>query len=192
MSPMKNIPVADGVVLIVLGAYFLRSFFRGALKEVISLVAVLSAYLSTSRLAPTVENALGVWLGSEWMAKAGSRTVVFVLVWVGVSLAGRLLLHLLGKSSIGLFNRFAGGVIGVGKGVFVLAVIYAAVSSFAPNWIPEEREGNRALPYISRAGNFVQRAYALDLNGQAELVKNAIGSALRRSREALPGAPKTP
>jgi hypothetical protein len=76
--------------------------------------------------------------------------------------------------------------------VFVLAVIYAAVSSFAPNWIPEERKGNRALPYISRAGNFVQRAYALDLNGQAELVKNAIGSALRRSREILPRAPKTP
>jgi len=177
---MKNISVVDSVVLILLGVFFIRSFFRGALKELISLVAIFSAYLTALSLPYVLENVVRVSFGSEWMIKMGSQTVVFIVVWVGVSLVGRLVVHLTGNSSMGIFNRLIGGSIGVGKGVIFLAVVYAVSLSLAPHLIPEEQAGNRALPYIRRAGNFVQRAYRLNLRGQVEIVKVAIGSVLSR------------
>lgn len=177
---MNNISVFDGVVLIILGAFFLRSFFRGALKELISLVAIFSAYLTTSSLSHVLENVVRVSFGSEWMIKTGSQTAVFIVVWIGVSLVGRLVVHLTGNSSMGIFNRLIAASIGVGKGVFFLAVVYAVGLSLAPHLIPEKQAGNRVLPYIRQAGNFVQRAYRLNLRGQAELVKIAIGSVLSR------------
>ena len=112
--------------------------------------------------------------------KSGSQTAVFIVVWVGVSLMGRLVVHLTGNSSMGIFNRLIGGSIGAGKGVFLLAVVYAVGLSLAPHFIPEAQAGNRALPYIRRAGNFVQQACRLNLRGQVEIVKVAIGSVLSR------------
>ena len=52
MEPMINLSLADSVVLVVLTAFFLRSFFQGALKEVVSLSSILAGYVASFNSAP--------------------------------------------------------------------------------------------------------------------------------------------
>ena len=61
LDPMNDIPVADGAVLIILAVFFLRSFFRGALREIFSLLSIAAGYVAAVFFGPAFESSLHIW-----------------------------------------------------------------------------------------------------------------------------------
>jgi hypothetical protein len=80
----------------------------------------------------------------------------------------------MGKKQGGYANRIGGGIIGLGKGFFAIAAVYAVLLSLAPSFIPQAVENERVMPFVRRAGRFVQRISALELSEQVDLIKGAI------------------
>lgn len=171
---MSNFPITDGVVLLILVVFFLRSFFRGALKEVSSLLSIFIGYVSAIYFGPVFEDSLRLWVSSSWSSRSAAFTGVFVVVWLLASLAGRLVLHFTGASPAGYLNRISGGVIGLGKGVLFLSVAYVAILSVAPSLMPRPRANERVMPIIRHTGEYIRQASVLDLGGQAALIKKTM------------------
>ncbi len=97
-----------------------------------------------------------------------------MIVWLGVSLSGKVLLRLMEKKPKGYANRVGGGFIGLGKGFFVIATVYAVLLGLAPSFIPQERESERVMPFVRHAGRLVQRISVLDLSAQVDMIKRAV------------------
>jgi membrane protein required for colicin V production len=171
---MNNFPVTDGVVLLILVVFFLRSFFRGALKEVTSLLSIFIGYASATYFGPVFEDSLRLWVSSSWSSRSAAFTIVFVVVWLLASIAGRLVLHFTGASPTGYLNRILGGVIGLGKGVFFLSVAYVTFLSVAPSLMPGPRSDERVMPIIRHTGEYIRQASVLELGDQVELIKKTM------------------
>lgn len=97
-----------------------------------------------------------------------------MIVWLGVSLLGKILLRFMEKKPKGYANRVGGGIIGLGKGFFVIATVYAVLLGLAPSFIPQKRESERVMPFVRQAGRLVQRISVLDLSAQVDMIKGVI------------------
>jgi membrane protein required for colicin V production len=185
---MKNFPIADGAVLLVVAAFFLRSYFRGALREVFSLVAMMMGYLAAGRYGSDLGEVFGNWIsGGRWVQVA-ANSIVFIAVWLGAGFLGKLLSRLADRSQMGPANRIAGGIVGLAKGMFVLGAVFAILEAFAPSVLPAAHENERVMPYVRLAGKYFQRAAKLDLEEQMELIKKSVGLGAGKEEEKLPPA----
>ncbi len=172
---MKNLPIADGVVLLIVATFFLRSYLRGALREVFSLVAVMMGYLAAGRYGPDLGDVFGNWISGGGWVRVAANSIVFIAVWLGAGFLGKLLSRLADRSQMGPANRIAGGIVGLAKGVFVVGAVFAVLEAFAPSVLPAAHENERVMPYVRRAGRYFQRAAKLDLKEQMELIKESVG-----------------
>lgn len=117
----------DYGVLIILGASVAIGLFRGLLKEVLSLVAYVIAFVLSLRYGPLVY---------EWLAPTVEATVlrlvlsyagVFIAVLVAVGLVNLALGMLIKASGLSLADRGLGMLFGLARGVvLVLALVVAA------------------------------------------------------------------
>lgn len=124
-------PVLDGVFAAVLGLSMVLGAWRGLIFEVLSLLSWVAAF------------ALAQWLAADvaaWLPLGTSSDVIryglgFVLVFVGVVLAGGLLAALLKKllSTVGLrpADRALGALFGLCRGVLVL-LLAALLTELTP------------------------------------------------------------
>lgn len=183
IDPMSNFPATDGAVLLILVVFFLRSFFRGALKEVSSLLSIVTGYAAATYFGPVFEDTLSLWVSSSWSSRSTAFTGVFVVVWLAASITGRMVLHFSGASPNGYLNRISGGAIGVGKGIFFLSVAYATLLSVAPSITPKPRADERVMPIIRHTGEYIQKASVLELDGQVALIKKTLSESFFSSEK---------
>jgi len=180
---MNDFPITDGVVILFLVVFFLRSFFRGALKEVTSLLSIFIGYASATYFGPVFEDTLRLWVSSSWSSHMAAFTTVFVVVWLLASIAGKLVLHFTGASPTGYLNRILGGVIGLGKGVFFLSVVYVTFLSVAPSLIPGSRADERVMPIIRHTGEYIRKVSVLELGEQVKLIKKTMSKSFFSSEQ---------
>jgi membrane protein required for colicin V production len=105
--------------------------WRGLVREVISLVGWIIAFLAANLLA----GPLGEALPESW-ARADVRVLVafvgiFIVALVITSLAGLLLGKILKAVGLGGIDRVLGGVFGLARGL-VIAVAFALVAGLTP------------------------------------------------------------
>jgi uncharacterized membrane protein required for colicin V production len=171
MESLSNFPVADGIVLIILTGFFLRSFFNGALKEIFSVVSLLAGFLAAANFGPLAQTWVVSWAGdTKWLAYAGYISL-FIGVWFAVRMLGRLASNLAKHSLLGPWDRFGGGVIGVVKGVFIIATVVVSMDEFAPTIAPTAHEDERVMPYIRDVGGYIRNAATWE---RMEKIKEAV------------------
>ena len=140
----------DIAILIIIMLSMLVSFFRGFVREAVSLAIWAVAFLAAIKLAEPLGEHLSPWVHSNTfryvLAFAGIVIVIFLL---GV-IVNILLRSLLERAAgLSLFDRLLGVVFGAARGILVVAIIVMFVSSstmqkaswaknsrFAPNFIP--------------------------------------------------------
>jgi membrane protein required for colicin V production len=121
----------DWIFLSVLGASFLLGAWRGLVYEVLSVMSWIAAFVVAQWLAPDAAALLPVQRAPE----AGRYAIGFIVVFIGVVIAGALLAWATKKliQSVGLrpVDRTLGGAFGLIRGaVLVLAV--AVVVNMSP------------------------------------------------------------
>ncbi len=174
---MNDFAVSDIIVLTVLGGFFLRSFFRGALKELFSFLALAGGFFAATRYGGAAGDVLGRWTGeANWLGYAGGG-VLFVGVGLAVGLLGGLVSRLARAASLGPADRFGGGLIGLTKGVLIVSVAVAAIDAYAPGLILEEGGGGRVIPHIRRVGGYLRTVSAGGVGERLEQAGESLGKA---------------
>lgn len=118
----------DALLLLVIVLSIVLSFFRGFVKEAISLISWVLAVVLGLKLAPMISH--------HWLSGLASSTVAYVIAFVGVAVAVLLLGFVVSKiiklfatlTGLGIFDRALGVIFGFVRGVLLATLMTMLVS----------------------------------------------------------------
>ena len=131
----------DAIVLILLAISAAMGFFRGAMLEIVSLIALVVAagvaILGLSTSAPMARKLIHL----DWLATAAALIVVFVVVFALIRLVGAIIARQIQQTDfLGALDRSIGLAIGLARGLIVLGALNlmfnaATPKDLQPHWI---------------------------------------------------------
>lgn len=145
----------DFGVLGIIGLSALLGLVRGAVKEMLSLLAWVIAYLAAKMFADTATRWLPAQLGNPALRHAAGFVLVFIVVMVLAMLLSMLLSASLKALGLGLLDRLLGMIFGALRGlaIVLILVLLAGVTS-----LPQTGLWRQALfvPYLVKLAVMAQ------------------------------------
>jgi len=126
--------IVDIVIIVAALASVVFGWFRGLVREAISIAALLVAIWAAMRLGPTAGGWLGGTIDSTELQLWSGRFLVFIIVLAMGAVTGWAISKIVHLSGLSGFDRALGGFFGLLRatlfvGVFVLTGRYAGVDS---------------------------------------------------------------
>ena len=134
----------DFIVLALLAVSAAIGFFRGAVKEVVALLAlVVAAGLAVFGL-PVFGPMIRSFIHPDWLGTMASLVMVFAVAFVALRLIGAGISAAVNSTGLGFLDRSLGLLIGLGRGLIVLGALYlmfnaATPEDLRPKWITAAR-----------------------------------------------------
>jgi membrane protein required for colicin V production len=138
----------DIVIVVILGFGLIRGFFRGLVKELSSIIGVIAGFFAANLYHPLLIPWFKSWISNTAYIQIICFAIVFVGVFVIVSILGIIIKYLLNVAFLGWADRIFGILFGLVKGVLISAVILMALTAFLPKNSPLIKNSLLA-PHIS-------------------------------------------
>lgn len=123
-------------IIIIFGFCLIRGFFRGFVKEVISLIGVLSGFYAACVYYLDIAHLLSKWISHPPYLNILSFLTILIGVFVLVSLSGAVMKYLMDIAFLGWIDRFLGVVTGSIKGLIIVSIVLVSFVTFLPDWKP--------------------------------------------------------
>lgn len=124
--------VLDVVVLIVVAFCLIRGLFRGLIREVAGIIAVVAGFYGANTYYPMIAVHIEPWIESPGIRNLLCFFILFSLILMVVGALARLIRKLLRLVFLGWVDRTFGMVFGGAKGVLIIAVLFIMVTTFVP------------------------------------------------------------
>jgi membrane protein required for colicin V production len=158
MNHLVSFGWADTCILVIILASMLISFFRGFIREAISLVVWVAAVVFGMMFADS--------LGGHFAAHIDSPTMRFILafitIFIGVIVLGMVVnavvRMLLDKTGLSIFDRLLGVIFGFARGVLVVAMLLMFVGMSAmknDTWVKDSWTAKTLHPLVGWLDGFV-------------------------------------
>ncbi len=148
----------DLIVLTIVGLSGLLSFFRGFVREMMSLGAWVVASVVTLKFLEPASHFVRAQVKSELLSTAIAAIGLFVITLILISIAtGMFIKFLKPGEKVGLLDNLAGLAFGVARGVLIVAIIYFVVSKFFADEksMPDWAKHARTRPFAAEAAAWV-------------------------------------
>ncbi len=145
--------IFDLGVIAVLGLSALLSFFRGFIREVLSLGAWVGATIITLYLFQHVAENLGPHVKDRGVAGALAALGIFMVALIIISIFNSILLRYVKTGSeVGLLDNGLGLVFGMLRGALLVALAYFIMTiTMAPRDYPPAIRTAKSQPYVEQA-----------------------------------------
>ena len=105
---------------------------QGFFAEALSLAGLVVGYVVAAWQYRRLAEWLMSFLKSEWLAEIFGFLIIFFAVLLVFGIAGRISRWVMKEAGLSGFDRFLGGLLGLLKGVFMVAVILMGLTAFTP------------------------------------------------------------
>jgi len=122
----------DIVIVVVLGFCLIRGFFRGLVKELSSIVGVIAGFFAANLYHPLLAPYFKSWISDTNYILILSYALIFIGVFLVVSILGVVLKYLLNVAFLGWADRIFGIIFGLAKAVLISAVLLIVLTAFLP------------------------------------------------------------
>jgi membrane protein required for colicin V production len=142
--------IADWIILGFLVLSVIGAAIEGFFHEAFNLAGLVVGYM----LAAWQYHRLADWfaphLKSAWLGEIAGFLIIFFAVLMVAGIAGQITRWAMKKAGLSTIDRVFGGVLGLVKGVLVVAIVLTAMAAFAPaaKWL----EGSELAPYFLVGG----------------------------------------
>lgn len=148
----------DLIVIAVVGLSALLSFFRGFIREVLSLGAWVGAAIVTLYAFPHVSEWLQTKVSNETVANGLASMGTFFVALIGIG----MLLRLVGKyvksgSDVGVLDNLLGIAFGGARGVLVVVIGFFIMHTFIGNEKPLWLEESVTAPHVEKAAEWLSQ-----------------------------------
>lgn len=145
--------VADWIILAFLVFSTVTAVLRGFFREAFGLAGLILGYLVAAWQYYRLADWLAPHLKSVWLGDIGSFLIIFFAVVILAGIIGQVAHWLMKKAGLTTIDRTLGGVLGLVKGVMVVAIVLTAMAAFAPaaKWLA----GSELAPYFLVGGRAV-------------------------------------
>ncbi|OZI43526.1 colicin V synthesis protein [Bordetella genomosp. 5] len=125
----------DFVVLAILAVSAVLGLVRGLLKELLSLVAYVLAFVAAIWWGPTVYGWLEPYIETTVLRMGVSYAAVFIIVLLGVGLVNMTLGALIRTTGLSPADHGLGGMFGLARGLLIVLVL-VGLAGYTP--LPQE------------------------------------------------------
>jgi len=148
------------------------SLWRGFVREIISLIGLVAAFLIASRTSGAAGDFLGQWIPNSTTSDIAGFVMVFVVIMIVVGLIGALIRKLVDMADLTATDRTLGMFFGIARGILLIALSFLIYTSYTK---PDQAWAKKSLltPYAIQASNWLGQAipegYPFSRQGKAGL-----------------------
>jgi membrane protein required for colicin V production len=128
-------PLDIGIVII-FGFFLVRGFFKGFVREIFSLIGFLGGFYGACTYYLETAKFLSKWISPVAYLNIVSFVLIFLGVFILISLLGAAIKFLLDIVFLGWIDRVLGVLTGFIKGILIVSVLLMAFAIFFPEWKP--------------------------------------------------------
>ena len=142
--------IADWIILGFLVLSVTGAASEGFFHEAFKLAGLVLGYLLAAWEYQRVAGWFAPHMKSPWLGEIAGFLIVFFAVLMVAGFAGRIARWVMKKAGLSTLDRVLGAVLGLLKGVLVVAVVLTAMAAFAPaaKWLA----GSQLAPYFLVGG----------------------------------------
>lgn len=155
----------DILIGVVVGFCLIRGIFRGLIKELSSIVGVLSGFYGAYMYYPFVAKLLSSWISNTGYLNILSFLVLFCGIFLIVSILGVIIKYLLSIASLGWTDRICGAGFSFLKGVLIVSVLLFTFTTFLPKGAPIIKNSLLA-PYVTKISEKMAKVVSEDMKRQ--------------------------
>lgn len=145
----------DVAIIVVLGYCVIRGIFRGFIKEVAAIAAILAAFYAAYLYQDEAAAFLTQWFRDAGYLQIAAFALVFFGVFFTVTLVGVLVRMLVSAASLGVVDRMLGAVFGAVKAVLLVTLVYVLLVTFTPAGGKAFLGDSKLAPPVVEAGRLV-------------------------------------
>jgi membrane protein required for colicin V production len=142
--------IADWIILVVIAASVVGAVGEGFFQEAFGIAGLIVGYLLAAWQYHRLASWLEPYVKSVWVGEiVGFLTILFGVMLVA-ALAGKAASWAMKKVGLSLVDRILGGVVGLVRGVLVVAIVLVGMAAFNPTakWLA----GSQLAPYFLVVG----------------------------------------
>jgi len=147
----------DYLLLAIVGLSMVLSLWRGFLREIISLIGLIVAFLAASRASAMKANPLHNWISNTMAADIAGFVIVFIVVMIAVAFIGALVRKLVDMTKLTASDRTLGVFFGLARGVLLIGLFFLIYTSYAKPDKPWMK-ASLLTPYAIEMGNLLGEA----------------------------------
>ncbi len=147
----------DYLLIAIVGLSMVLSLWRGFVREAVSLIGLVAAFLAASRASGVAADALHGWIANQTAANIAGFALVFVAVMVVVALIGALIRKLVDMADLTATDRTLGMLFGLARGALLIGLFFLIYTSYAKPDQPWLKKSALA-PYAIQLGDLLGRA----------------------------------
>ncbi len=147
----------DYLLLAFVGLSMVWSLWRGFVREILSLLAWIAAFLAAAHFSAPTATALKTWITPPIVADLIAFVLVFLAVMVLAALVGAGIRRLLQRAELTAFDRGLGVLFGLARGLLLVALFFLIYTSFAKPDKPWMRD-SVLTKYAVEMGDLLGRA----------------------------------
>ncbi|MDQ6991187.1 MAG: CvpA family protein [Mariprofundaceae bacterium] len=178
----------DYILIGLVGLSMILSLWRGFVREVISLIGLVAAFLLASRTSGDAGDFLSQWLPNSTVADVAGFALVFVLVMLAVGIVGAVIRKLVDMADLTATDRMLGVFFGVARGFLLIAVsflIYTSYSSAKPVWLKQSMLAPYAIQLGNLLGQAIPKEYPFSKAGGATLPSPQLPKLFQSTKEII-------
>ncbi len=173
--------VLDFILLTILAIALIRGLMRGAIRQVASLLGIVTAFVVAShfylRLLPLARR----FLPAVPYPEVVSYLAIFAATWLIIILSSLLIARLSRVILMGWADRLFGGALGLVKGTVAAVVLVAVLTLFLPG---KSRllTGSLLAAHVQKAGYYLVQLTPKDLRRKYQEKRNILVRQLKNKR----------
>jgi membrane protein required for colicin V production len=142
--------VADWVIVLFLVFSTVAAAWQGFFREAFKVAGLVVGYLAAAWQYRRLAGWFAPYVKSLWIGEVAGFLIIFFAILILAGVAGRVAHWTMKESGLTTIDQFLGGVLGLLKGVLVVAVVLTAMAAFAPaaKWLA----GSELAPYFLVGG----------------------------------------
>ena len=142
--------VADWIILACLAVSVIGAVIEGFFYTALNLAGLVIGYLLAAWWYHNLADWFAPHLKTPWVGEITAFLIIFFAVLIAAGYAARLARWVMKKAGLRTIDRILGAVLGLLRGVLVVAIVLTALTAFAPaeKWLAE----SQLAPYFLVGG----------------------------------------
>jgi len=177
----------DYILIAIVGLSMVLSLWRGFVREVISLIGLVAAFLIASRVSGRTGDFLGQWITNGTVADIAGFALIFVIVMVVVGMIGVIIRRLVDMAALSATDRTLGIFFGAARGMLLIALCFLVYTSYTkPNapWLKKSMLTPYAIQLGDMLGGMIPQGYPFSRQGGAKYTSPQVNN--MRMQDIIP------
>jgi len=161
----------DYILIAIVGLSMVLSLWRGFVREVISLIGLIAAFLIASRFSGRSGDFLSQWISNGTVSDIAGFVLVFVVVMIVVGLIGSIIRHMVDVAALTATDRTLGIFFGAARGMSLIALCFLVYTSYSKpdaTWLKESKLTPYAIELGDILGGLIPQEYPFSRQGGAK------------------------